>query len=563
MEHFLINSSVCLFTLWLVYKLLLENTSWHVFKRWYLLGSFVVSFTIPFIVIKTVVLPVQEMPVLEFQNSMAPHQATDVVTETGFVIDWVYVVLGFYLVGVCIMLWRFLKNIVNFKIQKTDVISSYAGYKLILREEVSVPHSFMNRIFVSKKRYEQDLVPTVVLEHEKTHLDQRHSLDLLFVELLLVVFWFNPVMYMLRYAIKLNHEFLADQAVLKTGIPTKEYQELILNHATSQYTHAVANTFTFPNIKKRFTIMKTQTSTTAGLLRSLIIIPVFALLVLSCGKKVTEFKNTPETKENATTIYPFGDSGYVQVGDEMQYFKKDSTGVKFYDKAGEAIDPTKKGFKIKTKSTDIFENSGPNPNTDAIKEYKIFLDSVPILQSEINKISPDAIKSIQVVNVNGRKHAYINTKETARAEPTTKKIQMQTSPFGNMVKSNDSVTFNFVSISPTRQEGLKTEKAMTTDEKKQLNYRKTIMRAASQTKQQTLYTIKEKPAGVDEIFEFIHQYPHAHVKLIEQKDGKLVLAYSKPKRKKMQDDELQTIYTTVYNNMETNTPNFMMMPAAK
>ncbi|MDP5077468.1 MAG: peptidase M56, partial [Nonlabens sp.] len=205
MEHFLINSSVCLFVLWLVYKLLLENTSWHVFKRVYLLGAIIISVVIPFLVVKTVFVPVQELPVLEFQNSMAVPQVTHVTAETGFAIDWVYVALGLYLLGVCIMLFRFTKNLLAFKIQKNDVVSNYASYLLILRGEVTVPHSFWNRIFVSKKQYEQDLIPTVVLEHEKTHLDQKHSLDVLFVELLLVLFWFNPVLYMLRYAIKLNH----------------------------------------------------------------------------------------------------------------------------------------------------------------------------------------------------------------------------------------------------------------------------------------------------------------------------------------------------------------------
>jgi hypothetical protein len=377
------------------------------FKRIYLLGAIIVSVVIPFLVVKTVVVPVQEIPVLEFQNSMAQQEVTQVATETGFAIDWFYVALGLYLLGVCIMLFRFTKNLIAFQIQKNDVVSSYASYLLILRGEVTVPHSFWNRIFVSKKQYEQDLIPTVVLEHEKTHLDQKHSLDVLFVELLLVLFWFNPVLYMLRYAIKLNHEFLADQAVLKTGISTKDYQELILNHATSQYQHAMANTFNFPFIKKRFTIMKTQTSQRSLLLRSLVLVPVIALLIISCGREETEFKPMEKgikfTKEipTNTKIIVLNDAkntGSITVDEEVLTYSIAGDYVKFFNAKGAIVDIENQGYKVLKDDGSL---PSPPPPISALDYINIHKDKLNFYLGEYPITADIAIAIIEKNGQNG------------------------------------------------------------------------------------------------------------------------------------------------------------------
>jgi len=262
MEHFIINSSVCLFVLWLFYKLVLENTSWHLWKRIYLLGAIGVSLIIPFIVVETIIIPLKENAFVGLGDlNLSGAEIEDKKTE----INWLYIWMGVYFIGVAVMLWRFGKNIYSFRIKNDDEIDSYSIYQLILRQGITVPHSFFNRIFVSATDHKKDLIPEAVLKHEKAHLDQKHSIDILLIELLLILFWFNPLFYIIRYSIKLNHEFLADRSVIQQGFSTHQYQELILQHATNSNQQSVANTFHFPIIKKRFSIMKTKTSKPADL----------------------------------------------------------------------------------------------------------------------------------------------------------------------------------------------------------------------------------------------------------------------------------------------------------
>ncbi|WOI21986.1 M56 family metallopeptidase [Nonlabens ulvanivorans] len=294
MEHYLINSSICLFALWLFYKLAFENTSWHHLKRYFLLASIGISIVIPFIVVKTIVIPIETNSVMNFTSSSVVNE---IARQQNFEFNWSFILWTTYGLGVIIMLWRFIKNLKAFRIGDEDELKIYSHYQLVLRNALIVPHSFLKRIFVSKNQYEENLIPTAVLEHEKAHLDQRHSLDILFIEILLILFWFNPLFYIMRYSIKLNHEFLADQAVIQHGIDTATYQETLLKYTQNSHSAALANTFNFPIIKKRFYIMKTQTSQASLISRSLALIPILALLIISCGKEETEFQEIEEILE--------------------------------------------------------------------------------------------------------------------------------------------------------------------------------------------------------------------------------------------------------------------------
>ncbi|WP_438969115.1 M56 family metallopeptidase [Nonlabens sp.] len=350
MEHFIINSSICLFVLWLAYKLLLENTSWHVFKRWFLIASLIVSLCIPFLVVQTIVIPIEATPFAAYDLAIEET----IIEKTAFEMNWWYVTLGIYIIGFAIMLWRFGKNLNSFRIQQDDEISSYKTYQLILRKQITIPHSFLKRIFVSKKDHEAGKIPTVVLEHEKAHLDQKHSLDILFIEALIVLLWFNPILYIHRYSIKLNHEFLADQSVLKQGVSTTEYQQTLLDHATTSYEQAMANTFTFPIIKKRFHIMKTHTSHASLVLRSLSLIPILALLIISCGKEETEFIEIEETiiveddtNQKLIIVDPNDPKGNITINGEPHTYKIKGDQISIYNKAGELQDFESQGYEVR------------------------------------------------------------------------------------------------------------------------------------------------------------------------------------------------------------------------
>jgi hypothetical protein len=196
-----------------------------------------------------------------------------------------------YLSGVILFGIKFSKNLFELlqKIRNNPRLKRDGIIKVLLEEPV-VPHTFLQFIFLNRASYEARKIPEEVLLHEETHARQRHSIDVLFAELVQVLLWFNPLVYILKHAIKLNHEFLADQAVIKKGIPRVAYQQTLLAYATIPHQPALANAINYSSIKKRFTLMKTDTSKKSKRVRSLLLLPLLALLLYAFSNKIPVYE---------------------------------------------------------------------------------------------------------------------------------------------------------------------------------------------------------------------------------------------------------------------------------
>jgi len=291
MEFYILKSGICLAIFYGFYKLVLEKESFHVFKRFYLLSSVVLAFVIPLITFTEYieVIP-QEVP-LFFPESSITH--TVIEAEP---INYIPIMLwSIYGLGVLLFSFKFLKNLsgIIFRIKRNPKFKNQSFINVLLQDLV-IPHTFFSYIFLNKHKFETQQIPKEVLLHEETHAKQKHSLDVLFIEILQILFWFNPIIFFIKHSIKLNHEFLADHAVLKQGIASSTYQNILLAFSSPDSNRGatepqLANAINYSSIKKRFTVMKTHTSKKAFWLRSLILLPLLAILIYSFSeKKVVE-----------------------------------------------------------------------------------------------------------------------------------------------------------------------------------------------------------------------------------------------------------------------------------
>ena len=293
MEHYLINSAACLAILLLFYKLFLEKEQMHLIKRGYLLISVLAAGIIPLITMTTFV----NAETITFANTVSN---STVVSEEIIAseINWKIILWTIYGIGVMSFSIRFLNNLRSmiFRIRKNPKLKNTHFITVLLSSNIT-PHTFFKYLFFNKTLYEQHLIPSEVLLHEQTHAKELHSLDILLIELLQVVFWFNPLIYMAKNAIKLNHEFLADQAVIKNGIETTTYQNTLLAFSSNAEASNLANAFNYSSIKKRFTVMKTHTSKKMILVKTILVIPLIAFLLFSFSTKEEVSKNIiPQVK---------------------------------------------------------------------------------------------------------------------------------------------------------------------------------------------------------------------------------------------------------------------------
>ena len=287
METYLLKSAICLFVFWLVYKTLFQTENMHNAKRFYLLLALAASFTIPLLYFTEYV---TVSPVTTITEPIFYNNGSEGITPSKETKMMPYILWIIYGVGVLIMGYKFLINISSLieKIQ-CNPIQKRRNFIHVLLKEITVPHSFFNYIFLNKEAYKNNRIPTEIMLHEQAHAQQKHTIDVLLAEALQVLFWFNPLVYLLKKEIKLNHEFLADQAVLNHGIPTTTYQELLLTLSTNNNCNTLAHAINYSSIKKRLTVMKTNTSKQTAWLKSLLLLPLLAVLIWSfSNKKIVE-----------------------------------------------------------------------------------------------------------------------------------------------------------------------------------------------------------------------------------------------------------------------------------
>ncbi|MBN2638509.1 MAG: TonB family protein [Bacteroidales bacterium] len=117
--------------------------------------------------------------------------------------------------------------------------------------------SFFNWIFIPKSIY-QGSNGSVIIQHERIHVQQKHSIDLIIIELIRIFQWFNPFHYLITKEIKENHEYLADQGMKESNLAYEFYKALLFQQTTGIEINPIANHFSYSLLKKRMTMMKKQ-----------------------------------------------------------------------------------------------------------------------------------------------------------------------------------------------------------------------------------------------------------------------------------------------------------------
>lgn len=302
MGIYLLKSTAILAIFWTIYVLFLERENMHRFKRFYLLTSIIAAVCIPLFTLTEFVY-VQPMDGNFFQNEVIPFEIIEPLemVEPAF---WNLerILWAIYSIGVVVFTFRFLRNLTQvFKTINTNETHKQSPITFVLLKQLINPHTFFNYIFLNKIKFENKALPKEVILHEETHAIQKHSLDILFIELLQIIFWFQPFIWLYKKRIKMNHEFLADQAVIENGFEPAKYQYTLLSYSSNNKDYALANAINYSSIKKRFTVMKTQTSKQKKWLFSLLILPVLGILFYSfSGREIVKVEKKPSTIDAVT-----------------------------------------------------------------------------------------------------------------------------------------------------------------------------------------------------------------------------------------------------------------------
>ena len=288
MTNFLIYDAkvaVLIIVFYMFYRLMLSRETFHRVNRVVLLLTAVASFVLPLCVItmhKTV--RMEAVPTVSVGDLQM-----EVAADAGPV-WWQMLLPLIFIIGVMVTLGQTLTSILKvwLLIRRSEQYPQPDGTIVCVTGNAEVsPFSWMHYIVMNRSDYEEH--NAAILAHERGHIRLRHSWDLLLVDLLTALQWFNPAMWMLRQDLRAIHEYEADGEVLSQGINARQYQYLLISKASGIGGYSIANGISHSTLKNRITMMLHKKSERRSLLKLLALIPIVGLALALNARTVTDY----------------------------------------------------------------------------------------------------------------------------------------------------------------------------------------------------------------------------------------------------------------------------------
>lgn len=298
MLNYILEVNLCWFGFYLLYSLVLSKETFFEYNRWYLLGGLISGLVIPLVEYQIIIEQIAEVPAIAGLDieSLAGMETTAVVVEEMDYREWLLKgAFVIYCLGVLILGLRFVFGLARIAfLYLGGSKQARPGYALIKTASVHPPFSFFHWLFQSQQIPLDKADEEKIITHEIEHIRQWHSLDVLLVELIGIVLWFSPLVWLYRRSLRMIHEYQADEAVLQTT-KRKTYGHLLIRQSMSGPPIAIANHFIHSQLKKRLTMMTKKKSTQQSLMKYTFILPLLALFLMAFAPNKVYKVVTPET----------------------------------------------------------------------------------------------------------------------------------------------------------------------------------------------------------------------------------------------------------------------------
>jgi TonB family protein len=290
---YMTETSVSLAALYCIYWLFMRRDTFFAINRIYLIGSILLAVLVPFFrfeygqndnfqgygqILQTITIGKESLAGAAVQN-----------------MSFVQVLLIIWITGVFLFTMRLILQLFQlFHLVKRFGITRMEGLPIVFTDNNYAPFSFFKLVFLNRYIEQEDAVR--IIAHEKVHARQMHSADIIILELVTILQWFNPFVWLYRYSLKAVHEFLADEGVLQEGEEKKNYQELLLSITLGAQVNDISNNFNHSLIKRRFIMMTKIRSNLMAKFKLIFILPlaVVIIAVLSC-QGTTKDPNKPDS----------------------------------------------------------------------------------------------------------------------------------------------------------------------------------------------------------------------------------------------------------------------------
>jgi bla regulator protein BlaR1 len=347
--EYLLKTSLLLLLFYLGYRVFLQKETFFSSNRWFLLVGLILSFSLPLIVI-----PIYETQVVQVTEAAPKYLSAQPVfkavpnnaivpEEPAF--NWQVLLLRFYWIGTALFALRFLSQLISVVlIIKEGKRTFFKSCTIIETKRDLSPFSFFKAIIYNPFGL-SDTAIQQILTHEKAHVKDWHSVDIVLSELALVFMWFNPLLWWYQKGLKQNLEFIADQKSIQELPCSKTYQTVLVNRSLTNQHLALTNNFHNSFLKKRIIMLNRSKSNPFQRLKMVYIIPFLALFLFN-------FSTETHTRYVTEVIPPAHEIKAIQSQKEIRnsievLFTKETT--------EESLEKIKKILKVEGVTMNIIE----------------------------------------------------------------------------------------------------------------------------------------------------------------------------------------------------------------
>ena len=439
MMLYVIKAAITLALLYSCFFIFLSKETFHRFNRCMLVGIMLVSLVMPMFHFTTEHPTTLNEEVYIVQNYIE-HDTTPIIVtaQQAQGITWIQALTWIYMAGVVLMLILTLvqaTSLIRFMssgVRHTDS----QGNTVILHNNDVPPFSIFRYIVMSVKDYES--CRQYILTHEQEHIRLGHTYDLLLLQGMKTLMWFNPFIWFLSRDLKAVHEYEADQAVINQGIDAKSYQQLLVMKVVGNRLQPFTNNLNHGSLKKRIVMMYQKPSNRWLMLKALCAIPVAALTIntfatpietdpvedmvktlettnVPAFNEVKETLPSPKTAEEASEEKPFAittdsnnidDNPLVLVNDVEINLPVDIKTIT-NETIAEALGIQKDDIEgitvlIDNAATTIFGERGKNGVVDIKVVKSAFLNRLPGIQKNEDGTYSINGRKVQKILVNGK-----------------------------------------------------------------------------------------------------------------------------------------------------------------
>ena len=284
--------------MFLYYKLFLKDKTFHHYNRFYLLAAVLISLILPLLKVSYFTLEVNNniyLLINGLQNLSSSKELNN---------DFNYSKTGAVLLGLVAVffLTKLILGLIKIHLLKKKFIKeNFEGISFYQTDLEEAPFSFFKSLFWKNSIPIQSDLGRQILKHEMVHIEQKHSWDKIFLEIITALFWFNPFFYLIKKEINLIHEYLADKKALKNS-DTKAFAQMLLASHFSGKQLPATSPFLSSNLKKRLTMLK-KSKTKFSYARRILALPLLFILsfLYLINAKNKEIINTNLEIENAVS----------------------------------------------------------------------------------------------------------------------------------------------------------------------------------------------------------------------------------------------------------------------